>query len=431
MFFSSQDKKEKYGALRYYGRPEFAAGVWCGVELDKPEGRNNGSKHGIRYFTCDPVYGVFVPVEKVQRDLTRRPRSRPNSRPNSRPTSADRGRKGTHTEAVDGLRVRPAAVQQELARLVQLPGTDQLTRRKPSQNTVMSNSRQPLKAFARSKDDTTIGKQSIRTPMLPFRTGGNRGMLRAASSENLQALKESNKGVKKSSSERNLKAGNTLPRTTKSSKSPSRSQTDPCQHWPRNSTPKADSRESDSVSIDGAVCSHSSSSSSRGPSPDHSSSTNNGFNAAVKYPLHSGLSTPASQLVAELEELSVGTCRVPSPVADRNKTCYQNRGSSDATLMHPLSHATELPGNLTPQTIMQLLTELIEQNHKLCQRQGIYHYILTCSHDATSCLLVVCTAVLEQKLEVIEKQWHSELRKEVAAVQLSLEQSMLTVYCIP
>ena len=33
----------KIGALRYLGQPQFAAGVWCGVELDEPMGKNDGS----------------------------------------------------------------------------------------------------------------------------------------------------------------------------------------------------------------------------------------------------------------------------------------------------------------------------------------------------------------------------------------------------
>ena len=37
----------------------------CGVELDEPNGLNDGC-HGVwRYFTCEPGYGVFSPVDKV------------------------------------------------------------------------------------------------------------------------------------------------------------------------------------------------------------------------------------------------------------------------------------------------------------------------------------------------------------------------------
>ncbi|XP_065204840.1 CAP-Gly domain-containing linker protein 1-like isoform X2 [Planococcus citri] len=57
----------KAGILRYYGNTEFGAGLWCGVELDDPLGKNNGSVAGVRYFDCAPKFGLFVPAEKVSR----------------------------------------------------------------------------------------------------------------------------------------------------------------------------------------------------------------------------------------------------------------------------------------------------------------------------------------------------------------------------
>ncbi len=40
-------------------------GLWCGIELDSPEGRHDGSIQGVRYFQCSPDRGVFAPVHKV------------------------------------------------------------------------------------------------------------------------------------------------------------------------------------------------------------------------------------------------------------------------------------------------------------------------------------------------------------------------------
>ncbi|XKL68472.1 hypothetical protein PGB90_003963 [Kerria lacca] len=62
---SSQGSKA--GILKYYGNTEFGPGLWCGVELDDPLGKNDGSVAGIRYFECLPNFGLFVPVEKVSR----------------------------------------------------------------------------------------------------------------------------------------------------------------------------------------------------------------------------------------------------------------------------------------------------------------------------------------------------------------------------
>lgn len=44
---SSQGSKA--GTLRYIGSTEFAAGEWCGVELDDPLGKNDGSVEGKRW----------------------------------------------------------------------------------------------------------------------------------------------------------------------------------------------------------------------------------------------------------------------------------------------------------------------------------------------------------------------------------------------
>jgi len=42
-------------------------GLWFGIELDKPVGKNDGSVNGRRYFTCKPNFGVFAPSSRVQK----------------------------------------------------------------------------------------------------------------------------------------------------------------------------------------------------------------------------------------------------------------------------------------------------------------------------------------------------------------------------
>lgn len=45
----SSSRGSKAGTLRYVGVTEFANGVWGGVELDDPLGKNDGSVDGKRY----------------------------------------------------------------------------------------------------------------------------------------------------------------------------------------------------------------------------------------------------------------------------------------------------------------------------------------------------------------------------------------------
>ncbi|XP_020620574.1 CAP-Gly domain-containing linker protein 3-like [Orbicella faveolata] len=56
---------QKNGVVRFIGRTQFASGMWLGIELDQPVGKNDGSVAGVRYFDCKPSHGVFAPPSKV------------------------------------------------------------------------------------------------------------------------------------------------------------------------------------------------------------------------------------------------------------------------------------------------------------------------------------------------------------------------------
>ncbi|XP_008564619.1 PREDICTED: CAP-Gly domain-containing linker protein 4 [Galeopterus variegatus] len=51
---------QKVGTLRFCGTTQFASGQWAGIELDEPEGKNNGSVGKVQYFKCSPKYGLMT-----------------------------------------------------------------------------------------------------------------------------------------------------------------------------------------------------------------------------------------------------------------------------------------------------------------------------------------------------------------------------------
>ncbi|XP_066122912.1 CAP-Gly domain-containing linker protein 4 isoform X1 [Saccopteryx bilineata] len=63
---------QKVGTLRFCGATEFASGQWAGIELDEPEGKNNGSVGKVQYFKCAPKYGIFAPLSKISKAKERR-----------------------------------------------------------------------------------------------------------------------------------------------------------------------------------------------------------------------------------------------------------------------------------------------------------------------------------------------------------------------
>ncbi|XP_014223669.1 restin homolog isoform X2 [Trichogramma pretiosum] len=68
----SSSQGSKMGVLRYMGQTDFAPGEWCGVELDDPVGKNDGSINDKRYFECRPNHGLFAPPNKVSRSPSNR-----------------------------------------------------------------------------------------------------------------------------------------------------------------------------------------------------------------------------------------------------------------------------------------------------------------------------------------------------------------------
>ncbi|XP_070494506.1 kinesin-like protein KIF13A isoform X4 [Chironomus tepperi] len=56
------------GVIGFIGPTHFQGGIWVGVELDTPTGKNDGTVQGIQYFTCRPKHGIFVRADKLIQD---------------------------------------------------------------------------------------------------------------------------------------------------------------------------------------------------------------------------------------------------------------------------------------------------------------------------------------------------------------------------
>jgi tubulin-folding cofactor B len=54
------------GTVRFAGPTGFGTGLWVGVELDEPVGKNDGSVQGTAYFACADRHGVFLRPHAVE-----------------------------------------------------------------------------------------------------------------------------------------------------------------------------------------------------------------------------------------------------------------------------------------------------------------------------------------------------------------------------
>lgn len=78
------DVEGQHAIVRFVGTTLFASGEWLGVELDVPDGKNNGTVQGEQYFECGERYGKFY------RPAAARLMERPLLPPPPQPSSSSR-----------------------------------------------------------------------------------------------------------------------------------------------------------------------------------------------------------------------------------------------------------------------------------------------------------------------------------------------------
>ncbi|CAN0194929.1 unnamed protein product, partial [Ectocarpus sp. 12 AP-2014] len=81
-------KSGQVGTVRFCGLTEFATGLWLGLELDSPEGKNDGSNQLKRYFTCPEQHGLFVRPTNVTLVSAAPPSTSPPVAPAAAPAAA-------------------------------------------------------------------------------------------------------------------------------------------------------------------------------------------------------------------------------------------------------------------------------------------------------------------------------------------------------
>lgn len=57
--------------FRFVGTTNFASGLWVGLSLTQPTGKNNGTVQGREYFRCKPKHGVMVRQHRITIDDVR------------------------------------------------------------------------------------------------------------------------------------------------------------------------------------------------------------------------------------------------------------------------------------------------------------------------------------------------------------------------
>jgi dynactin complex subunit len=86
---------QKEGVIGFIGTTQFAKGIWAGIILNSPDGKNDGWVSGIQYFECERDHGLFTRLHKLKL-LSKGEDSPPHQPPPSR-TPQDEGQRASLT----------------------------------------------------------------------------------------------------------------------------------------------------------------------------------------------------------------------------------------------------------------------------------------------------------------------------------------------
>ncbi|KAJ3104910.1 hypothetical protein HDU97_008768 [Phlyctochytrium planicorne] len=139
------------GTVRYLGETAFAAGNWVGIELDTPNGKNDGSVQGQRYFDCEPLYGVFVRSSQIKKVLPANSRNTPEHEDAANASLSPTARPGALAS-----RTPPNPARQGIAKPP--PLTASRTARTPIAKTSSSSSTPPPASSTSSSSATSARK---------------------------------------------------------------------------------------------------------------------------------------------------------------------------------------------------------------------------------------------------------------------------------
>ncbi|KAI6120904.1 dynein associated protein-domain-containing protein [Pisolithus croceorrhizus] len=169
------------GVVRFCGTTSFAPGKWVGIELHEPKGKNDGSINGIAYFSCKPLYGVFIRPSQVK-VVSAEPEQPPVSRPHpavarsgsghQRTPSTGVSRAGSLRSAGASSSSRSSSPVKPPSSLMPLPSgtaSPRISRLAPPSSPVKrisSLALQPRKSFPRtsSADSSTPLSPALQTP---------------------------------------------------------------------------------------------------------------------------------------------------------------------------------------------------------------------------------------------------------------------------